>query len=183
MAAISAGNQEAVESLLALYRRRVFRFLLGRLKNEDEAWEMTQDVLAKVCDKAGSYTGSAPLSAWIFRIARNHEIDFYRSKAYKLQALTVDLDTNRHDLPHRNPTPETKAMQAEILERVQKAIEELPERQREVIQLRLLADLTLEEIAEAVGLSLGGVKSTAHNALRSLRAKLADLERDAYVAL
>jgi len=61
------------------------------------------------------------------------------------------------------------------------AIDQLPPRQREVVQLRLLGELTLEEISNTVGLTLGGVKSTLHNAMRALRKELADLERGAYV--
>ena len=72
-------------------------------------------------------------------------------------------------------------MSKEIFLRVKNAIDRLPPRQREVVQLRLLGELTLEEIANTVGLTTGGVKSTLHNALRVLRKDLADLERGAYV--
>jgi RNA polymerase sigma factor (sigma-70 family) len=64
---------------------------------------------------------------------------------------------------------------------VNTAIAGLSDRQREVVRLRLLAELSLEEIAETVGLSLGGVKSTLHNALKNLRARLCDLEKNRYV--
>ena len=74
-------------------------------------------------------------------------------------------------------------MRNEITARVREAIEELPPRQREVVQLRLLADLSLEEIAQTVGLTLGGVKSTLHNALHNLRGRLLDLQGDHYVHL
>ena len=78
-------------------------------------------------------------------------------------------------------SPETTLMSKEIFLRVKTAIDQLPPRQREVVQLRLLGELTLEEISNTVGLTLGGVKSTLHNAMRALRKELADLERGADV--
>ena len=71
----------------------------------------------------------------------------------------------------------------EIRQRVGAAIQALPPRQREVIELRLLGELSLEEISETVGLTLGGVKSTLHNAIARLRESLADLEELTYVKM
>lgn len=183
MKAIAAGDSRAADELNALYRRRVFKYLLGSLHNEDDALELTQDVLFRVCKKAGSFDGRAPLAAWIFRIARNRQVDHFRSRHFKAQQSSVEMGEHMIQLVEGSGSPERAMMQGEIFQRVQAAIAELPDRQREVVRMRLLGELKLEEIAETIGLTSGGVKSTLHNALRSLRLKLADLERENYVAL
>ncbi|MEJ2083357.1 MAG: sigma-70 family RNA polymerase sigma factor [Acidobacteriota bacterium] len=112
-------------------------------------------------------------------------IDRTRSRNFKLVAASLPFEDGPASAalsPHSD-SPEHRAMRQEISVRVREAIETLPPRQREVVQLRLLAELSLEEIAQAVGLSLGGVKSTLHNALHNLRGRLADLQGDHYVHL
>ncbi len=184
MQAVGAGKSGAAEELVSRYDRRVFAYLLGWLKNADEAHEVTQEVLLRICLKARTYNGGASLSSWIFTVARNLLIDRRRSRNFKLAAASLPLDDGPATAPSPpTDSPEHRAMRKEITTRVREAIEELPPRQREVVQLRLLADLSLEEIAQTVGLTLGGVKSTLHNALHNLRGRLLDLQGDHYVHL
>jgi RNA polymerase sigma factor (sigma-70 family) len=185
MKAVVAGDSGAADELVSRYGRKIFAYLLGWLKDVEEAHEITQEVLFRVCRKARTYNGGASLSAWIFTVARNLLIDRTRSRNFKLVSATLPLEdgpVGATASPHSD-SPEHRAMRQEITTRVREAIDTLPPRQREVVQLRLLGELSLEEIAQAVGLSLGGVKSTLHNALRNLRGRLADLQGDHYVHL
>lgn len=182
MEAVRAGDRRGVEELVSKYDRRLFRFILSWVHDPEEASDMTQEVLWRVCNKAGSYNSTAPLGSWIFRIARNLLVD--RSRRSDLRLVTASIDDDAFPEPpcaDADSGPEGLACRGEIRERVKSAIEALPPRQREVVRLRLLADLQLDEIAEILGLSLGGVKSTLHNAIRNLREGLADLETDNYV--
>lgn len=182
MRAVAAGDQDAVTTLVDLYQRRVFKFLLGWARDREDALDITQDIFHRVCQKAGNYNGSAPLAAWIFTIARNLYIDHCRSKDARRRSITVEMDeTIERRVSNRGDSPERALMNREVFLRVKRAIDRLPPRQREVVQLRLLGELTLEEISDTVGLTTGGVKSTLHNALRALRKDLADLERGTYV--
>jgi RNA polymerase sigma-70 factor (ECF subfamily) len=184
MSAVSAGDGEAAEELVLRYRKRLFKYLLGWVKSPEEALDLTQEALFKVCGKAHLYNGSAPASAWIFKVARNLVIDRSRGKEYQVVSAAVPLEgVERAGRLGSVAGPERWTLRKEITNRVKKAIEELPPRQKEVVQLRLLADLKLEEIADTMGLSLGGVKSTLHNALKSLRVALADLKEEHYVNL
>jgi RNA polymerase sigma-70 factor (ECF subfamily) len=182
MKAVAAGDDEAVGLLVELYQKRVFRFLLGWARNREDALDITQDIIHRVCQKAGNYNGQAPLTAWIFTIARTLYIDHCRSKDARRQSRTIEMDESiESTVSSAANSPETTLMSKEVFLRVKNAIDRLPPRQREVVQLRLLGELTLEEISNTVGLTTGGVKSTLHNALRALRKQLADLERGAYV--
>lgn len=185
MKAVGKGDPAATGELVDLFQKRVFRFLLGWIQNREDALDITQEVLLRVCRKADSYDGSAPLAAWVFRIARNLYTDHRRRKNFKVYAGSVRYEdaVMKPGLRQAGLSPEVQLEKRELFSRVGLAIKSLPPRQREVVQLRLLAELRLEEIAQAAGLSLGGVKSTLHAALRNLRNRLEDLEKDAYVNL
>lgn len=184
MDAVVAGDSGAADELVSLYGKRVFAYLLGWLKDVEEAHEITQEVLFRICQKAHTYNGGSSLSSWIFTVARNLLIDRTRSRSFKMAAASMPLEDGPPAATWTvADSPERKTMRREITARVREAIKTLPPRQREVVQLRLLAELSLEEIAQTVGLTLGGVKSTLHNALRNLRDRLADLQGDRYVHL
>lgn len=184
MQAVAEGDDGAAELLVSRFRRRVYMFLLGWTGNREDAWDSTQEVLARICRQAGLFKGDTNLSAWVFRVARNLQIDRYRSRNFQLHRRAVSLEeAPLLEAEAPRVSPERELLNHEIEERVRSAIDSLPPRQKEVVQLRLLADLQLEEIAQASGLSLGGVKSTLHNALRKLQEKLIDLKDGAHESL
>ncbi|GAB4132328.1 MAG: sigma-70 family RNA polymerase sigma factor [Acidobacteriota bacterium] len=183
MEAVHAGDPTAIARLVEKYRLRILKFLIGRGETRDDALDLCQEVLARVCSRAASFNGVA-LSAWIFQVARNLQIDARRKRNFKLRELTTTEPEALAAAPaSRGSHPELSMAQAEIRRRVEVAIQGLPPRQREVVELRLLGELTLEEIAETVGLTPGGVKSTLHNALANLRRSLADLKDMSHVDL
>lgn len=177
MKRIADGDADAVRVFVDTFSRRLLAYLLGLVRDREEARDLAQETLIRCCSKAASYNGKAPLSAWTFRVARNLHIDRFRARNIKVHLNTVEIEDIRPSTlcSTDNRSPEAAAARREIAERVERAISELPERQRDVAQLRLLGELSLEEIAEVAGLTIGGVKSTLHNALQALRPKLADL--------
>lgn len=183
MQEVAAGDSDASAILVKRFGRRVYKFLLGWVGNEEDAWDITQEVMVRICRKASYYNGKAALASWVFAVAKNYYFDFRRKKNFRVYENSISFENTAEAAREANRSPEISMMRVEILEKVEAAIETLPPRQREVIQLRLLAELSLEEISEAVGLTLGGVKSTLHNAFGSLRERLIDLKRDAYVNL
>ncbi len=182
MRALQAGDPDSMGVLVERFGRRIFKYLLGWIKNREDALDLTQEVLLRVHQKAALYSGEAPLGPWIFRIARNLFHDHMRKKNYKVHSAASDLDDAlRYSEAPARQTPERAVFGAEISLRIHEAIEKLPTRQREVVQLRLLGEMKLDDIAQAMNLSLGGVKSTLHAALNRLRQELSDLERGAHV--
>lgn len=183
MEAVKAGDPIAIAGLVDRYRLRILKFLIGRGETREDALDLCQEVLARVCSKAGSFDGMS-LSAWIFRVTRNLQIDSRRRRNAKLRDLRDDADDAMDRIPAaRTSQPELHAMQQEIRRRVEAAVRTLPPRQREVVELRLLGELSLDEIAVTVGLTSGGVKSTLHNALANLRQALSDLKETCHVNL
>ena len=177
MRALQADDPEAMRVFVERFSRRIFKYLYGWIKDREDAMDLTQEVLMRIHRKASLYQGDSPLAPWVFRIARNLFHDHMRKKNYKVHSGSVELDEQFGiAAPSAQWDPEAAAQGKEIFERVQKAIQTLPNRQREVLQLRLLGEMRLDEIAQALELSLGGVKSTLHNALHRLRRELSDME-------
>lgn len=158
-------------------------FILGWTENREDARDITQEALIRICRNAHLFKEEASLKAWVFRVARNLQIDRYRSRNFQVHFRAVGLDHAPIMVDSETRSPDKELFSQEIRQRVRSAIAALPPRQKEIVQLRLLADLQLEEIAQVSGLSVGGVKSTLHNALANLRRRLRDLREGVHGSL
>ncbi len=174
MSAVGAGDPEAVSSLMGRYREPVFHFLCRWLGDREEALDVTQEVFFRVWQKAHQYDERYPLTPWIYRIASNLCTDHYRRKNSRVHSNRVEWEERHHRNERPGRSPEQVALQREMLQRVRRAMATLPPRQRQVLQLRLLHQYQLREIAEAQGISLGTVKSTLHSGLSRVRETLSE---------
>jgi RNA polymerase sigma-70 factor (ECF subfamily) len=158
--------------------RRIYRIALGYLRNPDDALDAVQETFVKAYRNASRWDGRAEAGPWLTRIAVNHAIDRYRRERRRRASFSPldDLEPERD--PHAawgDPSPEQRALGRELGDRISAALRALPERQRAVFVLRHYEEMTLEEIAEALDLRLGTVKSTLHRALQGLRLRLLGL--------
>lgn len=158
-------DHECRESFAILFRRfapTVKAYLIKTGSSDATAEECTQDVMATVWRKAGQFDPArASVSTWIFTIARNRRIDILR---------------RRRPVPEELPWgPEPEPEQADVIalqqetETLGRAIDALPEKQRDLIRRAYFSDLSHSEIAEATGLPLGTIKSRIRLALDRLR--------------
>ncbi len=151
------------------YFPRIYRYIIVRVQNQAEAEDLTEQVFIKALDSGPLFKWrGAPISSWLFRIARNQVIDYWRANKSK---KTLPLDESFVD---EVTGPEGVALKnAEIRQMIQ-AVDELTEAQRDVIVLRFAGGLSNAEVASILGKSEGSVKVMQHSALRVLRRKLAD---------
>ena len=156
-------DRAAFAELFRHFAPRVKAFLMKSGAGEALADECTQEVMATLWTKAHMFDPSrASVSTWVFTIARNRKID----------ALRRIRRPEPEDLPWG---PEAEPDQAEIMtlqqesEKLAKAIAELPQKQRELIERAYFGDLSHSEIAEETGLPLGTIKSRIRLALERLR--------------
>ena len=156
-------DRAAFAELFRHFAPRVKAFLMKSGAGESLADECTQEVMATLWTKAHMFDPSrASVSTWVFTIARNRKID----------ALRRIRRPEPEDLPWG---PEAEPDQAEVMtlqqesEKLAKAIAELPEKQRELIERAYFGDLSHSEIAEETGLPLGTIKSRIRLALERLR--------------
>ncbi len=161
----AAGDGSAFEDLYRRYARAVFGLALRRLGDRGRAEEAVQETFASVWRSAGSYRPErGPGAPWLYAIARNAIVDRARRRP-EPPVETPD------EVPDDDPGPAGHAEAGWVSWRVHRALEELPEREREVISLAYWSGLSQSEVAEFLGIPLGTVKTRTRAALQ----RLADL--------
>ena len=154
-------------------KNKLYRFALRYVKNPAEAEDVVQEVFIKLWKHRDKMAEIKSVEAWCMRVTRNLSIDKLRSKHNRTDDIPEGTDWKDTGVsPHR---------QAELNETVKKVkewIEELPEAQRNVIQLRDIEEFSYKEIAAALDVSMELVKVNLHRARKAIRKKL--LESDSY---
>jgi RNA polymerase sigma factor (sigma-70 family) len=171
MLAYAAGDAAAFERLYQRHRGKLYRFLARQLHgNGALADEFFQDVWQRVISARQGWKPEAAFSTWLYRIAHNRLADHWRSLQHRPPA-PEDADERTERMPDHD-TPERQLSEFEERRRLQLALDELPEEQREVILLRLEQELSLEEIGEMTGVGRETVKSRLRYAMDKLRQRL-----------
>lgn len=164
------GDVTAFEALYTRHRGPLYRFLLRQLRNQALAEELFQDVWQRVIAARSGWKPEAAFATWLFRIAHNRLGDHWRAAKHRPSA-PEDGDERAARVPDPS-TPERELSEFEQRRRLQRALEELPEEQREVVLLRLEQELTLEEIGTVTGVGRETVKSRLRYAMDKLRTGL-----------
>ena len=162
------GDPRAFEDLVIAYQHRVFGVALRMLRNRSEAEEIAQEVFLRVHRAVEDFRGEAKLSTWLYAITSrlclnrlaSGERRMAREGEESLERLRADTDPAAH------------AERGELEAALQRAITELPEERRVVVVLRDFEGLSYEEIAAALDLPLGTVRSRLHRARTDLKEKL-----------
>ncbi|MDF7814975.1 sigma-70 family RNA polymerase sigma factor [Hymenobacter sp. YC55] len=159
-----AGQAKAYEDLLARYRKPVHYLVLRMVKNATDAEDLTQETFAKAFRHLARFTPEFAFSTWLFRIATNHTLDFFRRKklpTHSLQASIAggDSDPLFLEVADRNPDPQQALIRTQRKELMQKLVDQLPARYARVVRLRYFDELQYEEIAVLLALPLGTVKA------------------------
>ncbi len=174
MARLAAGDREALAGLMERHYRRVHRVALAYLRQREDALDVVQETFVKAFQNATRWDGSAEAGPWLARIAVNLSIDRWRRNKRRLQTFAPmpEGDHSETLAVAAGDGPDRSLQGREARDRVGAALAALPERQRAVVVLRHYQELSLEEIAAALGMSLGTVKSSLHRALHRMRAGL-----------
>jgi len=173
MARLAAGDREALAPLMERHSPRVYRIALSYLRHPDDALDTVQETFVKAFQKADRWDGSTGAGPWLSRVAVNQSIDRWRRNRRR-QATFTPLVEGDHDesLADTRLDPDRRVQGRELRDRLALLLDQLPEKQRAVVVLRHYQEMSLEEIAETLGMRLGTVKSSLHRALGRMRAGL-----------
>jgi len=175
MARLATGDRDALTPLVERHYCRLYRIALGYLRQRDDALDVVQEAFVKVFQAAARWDGSADAGPWLSRVTVNLAIDRWRRNRRRGQTFSPLAEGDHLEvLADHGPAPDRRVLGREAGERVAVALEALPERQRAVVVLRHYQELSLEEIAGTLGMSLGTVKSSLHRALHRMRATLTE---------
>jgi RNA polymerase sigma-70 factor (ECF subfamily) len=161
---MSAALPVSLETIQAQFHRPLERFIQHRVPDAETAQDLLQEVYLKIHRHLASLDQQERLQAWIYRIARNVIVDYYRS-----QKPVAELD-------EALAAPEAPDLTEDISERLQKSIRRmlayLPDDYRQALILTEYEGLTQQELAERAGISLSGAKSRVQRARKLLREML-----------
>ena len=159
-------EQEAFAQLYESHFDKVYRYVAMRLGDKMEAEDVTQQVFLSALRSISSFKWKGiPFSAWLFRIAHNQVVDYYRRK----KRTAVPLDES---LASKDDNPQLLAEQKLDIEQLLSATKRLTEAQREVISLRFAGGLSIAEVAKVMDKSQGAIKALQHSAIVALRKTL-----------
>ncbi|MFW6160553.1 MAG: RNA polymerase sigma factor [Acidobacteriota bacterium] len=164
------GERKAFEMIVRKYQTPLLNYIGRMVGNRELALDMTQDVFLKIHTALSQYKPEYKFSTWLFKITRNHVIDYWRKK--KIKAFSTDQEENHlfsKEIPADDP-PLCRTMElTEIREKIEAALEKLPTSLRELFVWRHINELSYEEIAEIKDLPLGTVKNRVFQAKEMLR--------------
>lgn len=167
------GDVEAFERLIQSVKLLVINTAFQYLKDYEEALDCSQEVFIKAYRNMASYRESSAFSTWIYQITKNQCIDMLRRR--KGVILSIDESMEDEDAPEIQLTapesqePEQNAIRRSRIQAVRDAIDQLPDKLREVCMLRDIQELSYQEISELLDIPEGTVKSRINSARTKLR--------------
>jgi RNA polymerase sigma-70 factor, ECF subfamily len=171
------GDLEAFGLLYERYRRPILAYLYQIVRDYDQAACIAQDVFLKVFERADRFDPTRRFSTWFYTVARNAALDWLQARNRRPQVAFADADDDSPGVPQpadpRAPEAGGSLMRAEAAEHVARALADLPQIYREIIELIVYQDMSYEQASEILGgVSLGTLRSRMFHALRLLRGRL-----------
>jgi len=183
------GEREAFAELVRRHSRPIYNFVLRQLRVPSVAEDVTQDVFMRLVQNAAEFKHEARFLTWLYTIARNLCIDQLRKLSHRRHASLDqpvsdggDAGSNARPLgesiadPSPQASAERNALSSEVRSSIVKAVDCLPDDQREVFLLREVANLPFRDIAEITGVGENTVKSRMRYALDRLKDALSEFE-------
>ena len=176
MERIGAGDHQAFRELVERHQNAVIGTVAKMLGNASESEDIAQQVFLRIWRNAKRYRPDAKFTTYLFTITRNLVFNESRRKSRKKEVSSDEREENSNCLVEASPDrqPDAELLQAELQQAVDAAIASLPETQRLAVVLRRYEQLSYEEIAETLELSVSAVKSLLFRARTTLRESLSD---------
>jgi len=170
VATAMSGDRRAVGRVLAIIRPLVVRYCRARLGAPDRSSASADDVAQEVCLAVltalpGYRVQGKPFLAFVYGIAAHKVVDAHRASARNRSEPVADVP----DAVAVTDGPEQRVLQVELSDRMAQLLDQLPDKQREIVILRVVVGLSAEETADAVGSTAGAVRVAQHRALARLR--------------
>ena len=157
------GDTNAFEELVLEYEKKVYNVALRMLNNSEDAADMTQEAFIKAYNSLSGFRGDSKFSVWLTRIVSNLCLDFMRSRnrrpTVSLSMEDEDGEDVQLDIADISQSPEQLLERSLTRESVRRGLQSLPEDYREILLLREIQGLSYDEIAAALDIEVGTVKS------------------------
>jgi RNA polymerase sigma-70 factor (ECF subfamily) len=178
IAGLARGDRAAFRELVETHKKKVYFLALDMVGNPVDAEDVSQEVFLKVFRSFDTFRQGAKLGSWLYRITYNACIDHLRKRVSTPEPMedeVLEAGFRSHPQvsgPREATDPAIAVEHAQLRERIERALETFSPQEKAVFLLRHHEDLALGDIAEAMGLSVGSVKSYLFRAVRKLRKEL-----------
>lgn len=176
------GDQKAFETIIRQYEHSIYKIAVKIVKNEDQAYDVAQEICIKIYKKLHTYQFESALSTWIYRIATNTAIDEYRkmkragTKEFSFDRPISDSeDELTLELHDEAPLPLEQVLEKEKKRYVWEALDQLKEEQREIIIMKDIENKSYQEISDQLKIQIGTVKSRLARSRIALKELLRNL--------
>lgn len=156
---LQQGDEAAFETILRLYEKKVYTLCRRMCPSDEDAQEAAQDAFLALWRSAKSFRGDASLSTWLYRLATNACIDLLRRNQRGGERVSLDDEETTLELVDAAPLPEQALERKETQRLLREGLAALPEEYRAILLLRETEGLSYAEIADAMHMELGTVKS------------------------
>ena len=167
------GDQDALKEIFEQYHKKVYRIAFGVVRQREEALDIVQEVFIKLFRSIKNFKGRSHFYTYLYRMVMNTAIDHAR-KTGKQQLSSLDEEGSFEPSDEAEKGPERILLQKELEERVKRAMDKLPVEQRAALIFRDMEGLSYQEMAEAMGCSIGTVMSRLHYGRKKMQELLKD---------
>jgi len=167
VAAFQTGDRVAFDVIVVRHRRPVYQICYRFVNNHEDASDLAQDVFVRAFKGLIRFKGDASLATWLYRVAVNTCLNRVAAKKPVTTPLEVAAQVDGHAV-----SPLDELLRHERADEVRAAIEQLPPKQKATLLLRVYQECSHEEIATALGSSVGAVKANFFHALKNLKRTL-----------
>lgn len=157
---IQKGDKEGLREIYEAYISYIYTIVLGVVGNRENAEDITSDFFIKLWTVLDTYQSNGTHKAWLAAIARNMALDFIRKNKREIPTEEFEEDISTEE------TPEEKVVGSVT---VQEALAFLNEAERQIVDMKVLSEMSFREIAESLGIPMGTVTWRYQNAIKKLR--------------
>ena len=172
VAQAKAGDQDAFEQLLVQNQDRVFSLAFRMVGSREDAADLAQEAFLKAWTGLPSFQGDSSFATWVYRLTTNVCIDFIRKQQRRQNiqpVASLEDEENWTEPADSSQDPQHRLEARERSEALEKGLKSLPDHHRQVLVMREMSGLSYQEIAQALELDLGTVKSRIARARNTLR--------------
>jgi RNA polymerase sigma-70 factor, ECF subfamily len=175
------GDKQAFQELVERYQRRAYSVAYGMLKDRDEAMDVAQEAFVKVYKYLDHFKGDSSFYTWLYRIVTNLAIDARRRKAPEMDPVEFD-EKVEHEANEEagmlstrlGSNPQKALMRQELVEKIQDALSQIPEKHRAILLLREVEGMSYEDLARTLNIRKGTVMSRLFHARKKIQKILSE---------
>ena len=150
----------AFRELISLYQERLYSHIRRMVGNHEDADDVLQNTFVKVFRYVENFKGDSQLYTWVYKIASNEALNHLNKKS-RMRSVTYEPH-------HAEGSFEQGPEGEEIAKKLKRALATLPDKQRQVFDLKYFEEMKYEEIAEITGTSVGGLKASYYHAVKKI---------------